>query len=171
MKYVIAFALIIFAVSTARASTWVEVPASTWTEQECLAMNIYHEARGQSVAGQVGVALVTRNRVLDSRFPNTYCEVILQGPVRASWKKDGTYYPIKHRCQFSWWCDGKSDTPRDEIAWARAMTMAVWFLSTRVFDFTDGAQFYHAFYVTPGWAKKKTRTGRIEDHIFYRWKE
>ena len=36
-------------------------------------------------------------------------------------------------------------------------------------DITDGALFYHADYVTPGWAKTKQRTVEIEDHIFYRW--
>ena len=37
-------------------------------------------------------------------------------------------------------------------------------------DITDGAQFYHADYVKPSWAKTKKRTIEIEDHIFYTWK-
>ena len=37
-------------------------------------------------------------------------------------------------------------------------------------DITDGAQFYHADYVRPAWAKTKKRTIEIEDHIFYKWK-
>ncbi len=157
--------IVVFWHSWAHAYDWQK------TETQCLAMNIYHEARDQSIAGQVAVALVTRNRVEDTHFPNTVCEVVLQGPVRASWKKDGTYYPIKNRCQFSWWCDGKSDNPRNKRAFNEAYAMASWFLETHIFDFTEGAVFYHAFYVTPGWAKKKTRTGRIEDHIFYKWKD
>ena len=36
-------------------------------------------------------------------------------------------------------------------------------------DLTDGALFYHADYVTPGWAKTKIKTVEIQDHIFYRW--
>ena len=40
-----------------------------------------------------------------------------------------------------------------------------------ILDFTDGALFYHATYVKPGWAKMKTRTAKIEDHIFYKWIE
>jgi N-acetylmuramoyl-L-alanine amidase len=162
MKYVLALAMIVIA-TTAQAEEW--------SEQKCMAMNIYHEARGQSVAGQVAVALVTRNRVADKRFPNTVCSVVKQGPVRPSWKQNGTFYPVKNRCQFSWWCDGKSDKTRDKTAWKNALNMANWFSRTRIFDFTDGATFYHAFYVTPGWAKVKERTGRIEDHIFYRWKQ
>ena len=83
----------------------------------CLAKNMYYEARSQGLAGQLAVSLVVLNRVRDSRFPNTICEVIHQGPVRESWKTRGKnvpeherkYFPIKNRCQFSWYCDGKSD--------------------------------------------------------------
>ena len=81
----------------------------------CLANNMYHEARSQGLAGQLAVSLVVLNRVKDSRYPNTICEVVHQGPVRESWKTKGkdvadserNYYPIRHRCQFSWYCDGK----------------------------------------------------------------
>ena len=43
---------------------------------ECLAANVYHESRGESMAGQLAVALVTNNRKNDIRFPNTYCDVV-----------------------------------------------------------------------------------------------
>ena len=79
---------------------------------ECLALNMYHEARGQGTAGLLAVSSVVMNRVKDERFPNTICEVVKQGPTRESWKKNGTYYPIKHRCQFSWYCDGVKDDPQ-----------------------------------------------------------
>ena len=137
----------------------------------CQALNMYHEARSQSLAGQVAVMHVVKNRMADKHFPSTACEVIFQGPKRKSWKNNGTYIPIRNKCQFSWWCDGKSDRPKDEQAWEHALGLAEWFKDLTVFDFTDGALFYHAYYVTPGWAKKKERTGRIEDHIFYKWKE
>ena len=73
------------------------------TEISCMADNIYFEARNQGTAGWSAVASVTLNRVKDKRFPNTVCEVVKQGPTRESWKKDGNYYPLKHRCQFSWY--------------------------------------------------------------------
>jgi len=79
------------------------------TEVMCLAENMYHEAKNQGTAGWSAVASVTLNRVKDKRFPNTVCEVVKQGPTRESWKKNGKYYPLKHRCQFSWYCDGKKD--------------------------------------------------------------
>jgi N-acetylmuramoyl-L-alanine amidase len=37
----------------------------------CLAMNIYHEARSESLAGQYAVADVVLNRVESNRFPDT----------------------------------------------------------------------------------------------------
>ena len=76
---------------------------------ECLALNMYHEARNQGSAGLLAVTAVVFNRVNDKRFPNTVCEVIEQGPTRESWKtkqtpdpSDAKFYPIKNRCQFSW---------------------------------------------------------------------
>ena len=54
--------------------------------KECLAMNMYHEARNQGTAGILAVSAVVFNRVNDSRFPNTICGVVEQGPTRASWK-------------------------------------------------------------------------------------
>ncbi len=62
---------------------------------------MYYEARNQGTAGRLAVSNVVLNRMNDTRFPNTVCEVVEQGPVRESWKKDGTMYPIKHKCQFS----------------------------------------------------------------------
>ena len=52
----------------------------------CMALNIYHEAKNQSVTGQIAVGLVVINRVKDNRFPSTICDVIMQGPIRESWK-------------------------------------------------------------------------------------
>ena len=139
----------------------------------CLALNTYHEAKNQSMIGQVATAQVVMNRVADSRFPNTVCEVVKQGPTRPSWEDPNKEYPIRNRCQFSWYCDGKSDEPRrDSKEWRRAQDYARIVLSGRiVLDVTEGATHYHATYVRPAWAKTKTRTTRIESHIFYRWEK
>ena len=83
-------------------------------EATCLAENVYHEARNQPLAGQMAVISVTINRVNDDRFPNSICEVVKQGPHRPSWKGTGEMIPIRHKCQFSWYCDGKSDKIYDE---------------------------------------------------------
>ena len=134
----------------------------------CLALNTYHEAKNQSMIGQIATAQVVMNRVMDKRYPNTVCEVVKQGP-----KYKGSDVPVRHKCQFSWFCDGKSDEPkRDSKEWFKAQDYARIVLSGRIaLDVTEGATHYHATYVKPAWAKTKTRTTRIERHIFYRWEK
>ena len=145
---------------------------------ECLALNMYHEARNQGSAGLLAVSAVVLNRVKDPKFPSTICEVIEQGPTRESWKtrqtkdpNDAKFYPIKNRCQFSWYCDGKSDVPKQKETYKRLLTIAESIVYNKLpfIDITDGAVFYHADYVTPAWAKTKIKTVEIQDHIFYRW--
>ena len=138
----------------------------------CLALNTYHEAKNQSLVGQIATAQVVMNRVEDDRFPNTICEVVKQGPTRPSWEDPEKEYPIKHRCQFSWYCDGKPDVPKNEKAWRKAQDVAFLVYYNKIqLDVTEGATHYHATYVRPAWAKTKKRTTRIEKHIFYRWEK
>jgi len=147
---------------------------------ECLALNMYYEARNQETAGLFAVSAVVLNRVNDPRFPNSVCEVIEQGPIRESWKtrqhknllaSERKYYPIKNRCQFSWYCDGKSDIPQNKEKYKELLDLAeaIMYDEISFVDITGGALFYHAYYVTPGWAKTKQKTVEIQDHIFYRW--
>jgi len=140
-------------------------------ESYCLAENVYHEARNQPAAGQMAVISVTVNRKNDLRFPNTICEVVKQGPSRPSWKGTGEMIPVRHRCQFSWYCDGKSDKVYDVETFNSILllTDAIVDGSIKILDITEGATHYHADYVNPSWAKTKTKTIEIEDHIFYRW--
>ena len=132
----------------------------------CMAFNIYHEANNQSMLGQIAVGQVVMNRVEDSRFPDTVCEVVKQA---VTYK--GTDKPVLHKCQFSWYCDGKKDEPNyDSKSWSKALKYAVVVLGGNItLDFTEGATQYHATDVRPAWAKTKTRTTRIDRHIFYRW--
>ena len=134
----------------------------------CMAFNIYHEANNQSMLGQLAVGQVVMNRVEDSRFPNTVCEVVKEAVTYKNTDK-----PVLHKCQFSWYCDGKKDEPNyDSKSWSNALKYAVVVLSGDItLDFTDGATHYHATYVRPAWAKTKTRTTRIDRHIFYRWEK
>lgn len=123
----------------------------------CLALNVYHEARSDTTIGQYAVAHVVMNRVMDDRFPNSTCEVVHQG-----------YHKGKHKCQFSWYCDGKSDTPTEPRAWALATLIAYDVLNGTVPDVTYGATHYHATYVKPYWANHFEETVRHGSHIFYR---
>ena len=147
-----------------------------WNDNEhvkCLALNMYHEARDQGTAGRLAVSAVVLNRVNDSRFPNTICEVIKQGPTRKSWRDPSVSYPIKNRCQFSWYCDGISDEVKDEKTYQKILDFARLIMHNDIqfVDITDGATHYHADYVKPDWADTKTRTTEIGDHIFYRWEK
>ena len=140
-------------------------------EAFCLAQNIYFEARNQPLAGQLAVVSVTINRVNDKRFPNTICGVVYEGPHRPSWKDETVMIPVRHRCQFSWYCDGKSDRIHDMTTFEQMYTLTTGIVEGdfSVSDITEGATHYHADYVEPAWAKTKTKTIEIEDHIFYRW--
>ena len=131
----------------------------------CLALNVYHEAKNQSFLGQVAVAQVVMNRVKDERYPNTVCEVVKQVQTY-KWKPS---LPIKNKCQFSWYCDGKSDTPKETKAWEDAMHVANGVYNQHLSELVEGATHYHADYVNPSWAETKTFVTRIDDHIFYRW--
>lgn len=158
--------LIVSSAAYATGSTGMEIVFPQSEKQAwCLAQNIYYEARGSSRADRIAVGEVVLNRVQDSRYPNTICEVVQQGPV------DRKGLPIRNKCQFSWWCDGKSDYPLDRDSWAKAQYIAYSLLYTgQTYDITEGATHYHAEYVNPRWASSLTLTGRIGEHIFYRWK-
>ena len=108
-------------------------PIDLRQEAECLALNIYHEARSERTAGMWAVADVTINRVKSIQFPNTICGVVRQGKVYESWKtkrfpnlpdSERIYNPSKGQCQFSWYCDGKSDEPLEPDSWQRAQDIA-----------------------------------------------
>ena len=134
----------------------------------CMALNIYHEAKNQSMLGQIAVGQVVMHRVADSRFPDNVCDVVTEA---VTYK--GTDKPVLHKCQFSWYCDGQKDEPDfDSKEWWDAKEYASIVLSgTIMLDVTEGATHYHATYVRPAWAKTKTKTTRIDRHIFYRWEK
>jgi len=139
-------------------------------ERYCLALNIYHESRGDSFAGQAAVADVVMNRVEDDYYPDTVCEVVKQTVWVENWK--GEMVPKRHMCQFSWFCDGISDDPGNPDAW-----MESYMVAEEVFDkgnwrgMTEGATHYHSLQVRPKWVKDRgmNYTGTIGQHEFYRW--
>lgn len=133
-------------------------------EKLCLAQNIYHEARGESAVGQKAVALVTLNRANHPKYPSTVCGVVYQAKLN----KNGT--PILHKCQFSWFCDGKVKHTKNEKKWEEAMEIAEYVYDNynEIKDVTGGATMYHATYVRPYWNKHYVKTVKIESHIFYK---
>ena len=133
-------------------------------QRECLAQNIYHEARGETIAGQVAVAWVTLNRMESNRFPNTICDVVYQA------RTDSNGNPLRHQCQFSWYCDGRSDRIRNQREWedVQLITDVVLLDWARAKDSpVSNATFYHADYVEPYWASAFTEVAVVDSHIFY----
>ncbi len=125
-------------------------------ELECLALTLYHEARGEPDEGKIAVGYVVLNRVADERYPDNICGVVKQGGQE-----------VLNRCQFSWWCDGQSDHPANAKAWKRSVALARAIFWGYTKDPTQGAVSYHATYVKPGWRKKLVQTVKIGQHIFY----
>ena len=132
----------------------------------CMAMNIYMEAGNQSVAGKLAVGHVTLNRMDMERYPSSVCGVVTQGPTYQT--KSGMTFPVKWKCQFSWFCDGKADTPVDSITWNESIHLAKKILHNKMYDFTDGATHYHNDQVSPAWSRQLKKIVVIDNHTFYR---
>ena len=131
-------------------------------EINCMALNIYFEARNQSTHGQLAVGLVTINIVLSKRYPDSVCDVVWQKRKN----KKG-----KLVAQFSWTLDGLADVPLDTKSWTQSKRMAESLLAEgqlhNIADFTHGATHYHADYVDPFWNDSLTHTITVGDHLFY----
>jgi len=132
---------------------------------ECLAMNAYFEARDEPVAGQIGVTQVVLNRVESNLFPNSVCEVVYQSVEG----RDGQ--PLRNRCQFSWYCDGRSDIPRNWKAYTSIYKVVSDVARDRASgegnDITKGSLFYHADYVNPRWNRRMDKEVQLGRHIFW----
>jgi len=118
-----------------------------------MALAMYWEARGEGRLGMVAVGSVVMNRVRSDAFPDTPCSVVYQG---------GETPP----CQFSWWCDGKSDRPQNKAQWDAALNTAAEVLADPAVDPTQGALFFHSTAIRKPWQRE--RTTQIGGHIFYR---
>ena len=127
------------------------------SELECLALNVYFESRGEPLAGQYAVAAVTLNRVVHPGFPDSICQVVMQGAELG-----------RNRCQFSWVCAGYGNRPREEGAWEKARQVAFATLFLDQPDPTDGALYFHVTRVRPNWSRLMVKVGRIGGHLFYR---
>jgi len=140
--------------------------AANYSEEFCLAQNIFFEASVDNLAGMAAVANTVLNRVESEDYPNTICGVIHQGV------RDANGNMVRHRCQFSWYCDGKADHVPDSENWERAKRVAWDIIHTNEYrGLAEGATHYHATYVDPRWASHEdmSEVGQIGKHIFYRW--
>lgn len=139
------------------------------TQYECMAEAIYFEARGSSYADQAAVADVIMNRVESKDFPNTVCKVVHQAKYSKWWlKTHNKLVPIRNKCQFSYYCDGKSDKIKDKDSYKRVKSLSfkVYVLG-RFRGITEGATFYQAKYVDTEWFKTLKFITRIGSHNYY----
>ncbi|VVP35014.1 hypothetical protein PS862_04573 [Pseudomonas fluorescens] len=121
----------------------------------CLARSIYWEAKGKNSADMEAVANVVMNRLGHGGFPDTVCGVVKQGSETKS-------------CQFSWWCDGRSDSVQEEVPYALAKEIARKALNKQLPDRTRGALYFHDRTVKPDWSRAYIRTVDIGLFRFYK---
>jgi len=133
------------------AAAMMAPPTVDPEQHKCLAMNIYHEARGERLEGQIAVAQVTVNRVAHASWESTICDVVYQPK------------------QFSWTHLIKDTTPTEARAWSQARIIARDVMIGNVEDPTKGAVYYHANYVNPNWAEYMDLSKVIGNHLFYTW--
>jgi spore germination cell wall hydrolase CwlJ-like protein len=144
-------------------------------ETYCMALNIYYEARGEGWKGKAAVAHVVQNRVEHPKYPNTVCGVVLQS---RKWKGR----VIRDKCQFAWYCDGRSDVvqltykkaPRrgkviepNMIDWRRSVETAIQVMDGWSRDVSYGATHYFNHNIsTPSWSTVYPTTIIIGNHTF-----
>jgi spore germination cell wall hydrolase CwlJ-like protein len=116
----------------------------------CLTEALYHETRGNGERAAYAVAHVVLNRREHEEFPETVCAVIADG------------------CEFSYRCDGKPESFTEDKEAARAGRVAEAVLAGESSDPTDGALFFHAEGIEPGWFESRDRTAEIGGNVFYR---
>ena len=121
----------------------------------CMALNIFFEARSEPIQGQIAVAEVTLNRVASDDYPNTICEVVLQQNSQG--------------CQFSWWCDGKSDSPKEHNSFQTSKSLARLMIDDGQYISVVGkdATHYHTDDIKPYWADNMVKVEQVGKHIFY----
>ena len=124
-------------------------------EITCLARNIYFESASEPIKGKIAVAQVTMNRVHSGQFPASVCGVVHQK----------THYEGVTVCQFSWVCEGKLHIRAPHLYEESLRVARKVMLDGVRLPELQGAKYFHATYVSPGWNKKPK--ARIGNHIFY----
>jgi hypothetical protein len=120
-------------------------------EANCIAVAVYHEARGESLEGQLAVAQVIKNRAMSGKYPADWCGVVKQ-PWQFSFVRHGQFPSV----------DVNSD------AWRKAVGITRLAVANAVPSVPKDCLWYHANYVAPRWSNNLQRVSQIGAHIFYR---
>ena len=128
----------------------------------CLVEAVYFEARGESFAGKVAVINVILERVDSRYFPNSVCDVVHSGVYKGG-------VPVKNKCAFSYWCDGKPERYNNIKALAKVQEVVILLMNGVTIEGISFATHYHANYVEPYWSYSEDfiYVGRIGRHLFY----
>lgn len=123
-----------------------------WRQIDCLARNMYFEARDQGRTGMKMVTDVVFNRMESGLFPDQACQVITQSK------------------QFSWVEDGRRHVITDNDAWQDANEIALneWLYHEKMPDATGGALRYMNKDLTRVRWKNWFETIKVGAHTFYR---
>lgn len=126
---------------------------------QCLAENVYFEARGEPLEGQYAVAEVTLNRTQAPNFPHTICGVVHETRWDAGRRR--------FVADFSWTELG-AVSPENRPAWKQAMAVATAEYDDLHDPVVPGALYYHTRSVWPAWSRRRKVIATIGNHIFYR---
>jgi len=136
-------------------------------ETECLAIGLYHEARGEPVIGQYAVAATIMNRVRSTAYPDTVCGVVYQNSYK------------KYRCQFSFACDDIADEPQDQRCYRKMQRLAKTvleygiareskFIGKTMVVQMDSMTHYHRHDARPVWSTKLQKLSTLGTHVFFK---
>ena len=120
-------------------------------EANCIAVAVYHEARGETLEGQLAVARVIMNRASSGQYPNSWCGVVKQ-PWQFSFVHNGRFPSVD----------------QNSMAWHNALGVTRLAINNAVPSLSNDVLWYHANYVAPSWGRRLTRVRQIGAHIFYR---
>ena len=122
-------------------------------EANCMAVAVYHEARGETLEGQLAVARVIMNRAASGKYPTTWCGVVKQ-PWQFSFVNPRSGY--------------MPGVDQDSASWRKALGITRLAMSNAVPSLSTDVLWYHANYVSPSWGRRLTKVSQIGAHIFYR---
>jgi spore germination cell wall hydrolase CwlJ-like protein len=142
----------------------IQKPIDT-VEKNCLAANIYYEARGEAAQGQKAVAAVTLNRVKSKKYPKTICGVVTQR-AQFSW----VHQQPKHIVDKALNGVAPSQKPIELLAYQKAHDVASEVIRTKQQMLPEQVLWYHTTKVNPVWNKQMQKVSQIGTHVFYKHK-